>query len=290
VIEMKVFDDYCLENMRPDVAPPSNNAIFGNIRIDDYETPPQSLDHTPCHNTVIISRSSLPLVQLEMGGERRDQSFTVGDVMIYPAGVKQSACWDQNNAYTVITIETNFFNSTAHDHRDSDYVDLLSCFPQSDPLICGVAQTLSGQIQHLRSVNLEYIDQVAATLVVHLLEKYSSVASKLPESSHALSSKQLKMLHRYIEDNLSRKIPLQELANLVGVSLYYFINLFKRSTGKTPAQYIKHQRLKKAIHLLHGTNMEIGLIAQKVGFYDHSHLCRVFRDCLSATPDQYRKN
>jgi AraC family transcriptional regulator len=287
---MKVFDDYCLENMRPDVAPPSNNAIFGNIRIDDYEAPPQSLEHTHCHNTVIISRSSLPLVRLEMGGERRDESFTAGDIMIYPAGVKQSACWDQNNAYTVITIETNFFDGTAYDYRDSDYVDLLPRFPQPDPLICGVAQTLSSQIQHRRSINLEYIDQVAATLVVHLLENYCSVASKLPESSHALSGKQLKLLYRYIGDNLSRKIPLQELADLVGVSLYYFIHLFKRSTGKTPAQHIKHQRLKKAIHLLNGTNMEIGLIAQQVGFYDHSHLCRIFRDCLSATPDQYRKN
>jgi AraC family transcriptional regulator len=289
-MKMKVVDDYCLENMRPDVAPPCNNVIFGNIRIDDYETPPQSLEHTPCHNTVIISRSSLPLVSLEMGGERRDVSFTAGDIMIYPAGVKQSACWDQNNAYTVITIETSFFDSVAYDYRDSDYADLLPRFPQSDPLICGVAQTLSSQIQHQRSINLEYIDQVAVTLVVHLSENYCSVASKLPESSHALSGKQLKLLHRYIEDNLSRKIPLQELADLVGVSLYYFIHLFKRSTGKTPAQYIKHQRLKKAIHLLNGTNMEIGLIAQQVGFYDHSHLCRIFRDCLSTTPDQYRKN
>jgi AraC family transcriptional regulator len=287
---MKKIDEYCLEIMRPDVAPPENNAIFSDIRIDNYEHSPQSIEHTPYHNSIIVSRNSLPSVQLEIGGKCRNQSFKMGEIMICPAGIKHMAAWDQTNAYTVITVEKLFFDNAAYDYRDPDYVDLLSCFPQSDPLIWGIAQTLSDKIQSKRPISSNYINQIATTLVVHLLENYSSVASKLPESSHALSGKQLNLLCQYIEDNLSQDIPLQDLANLMGVSLYYFIRLFKRSTGTTPAQFITHRRLKKAIHLLNSTNLEIGSIAQEVGLYDHSHLCRVFRSCLSATPGQYRKN
>jgi AraC family transcriptional regulator len=283
-------DDYCLQNMRPDVSPPDNNAIFNSIRIDNYTAPPQSVEHTPCHNTIIISTNDSGLAQLEMGGERRDEFFRSGDIMIYPAGIKQSASWDQENAYAVVTIETSFFNSIAHEYRNPDCIDLLPCPPHPDPLICGAAQIITGQMQHKKLINLEYIDQISAILSVHLLQNYCSTKLKLPQSNHSLSWKQLNLLYQYIDDNLSKTIALQDLANLVGFSLYYFIRLFKQSVGKTPAQYITHQRLKKAIHLLNLEHLDIGLIAQQVGFYDHSHLCLAFRKHLSATPEQYRGN
>jgi AraC family transcriptional regulator len=285
------MDDYCLKNLRADLAPPCNNAIFSSLRVDEYKHSPQFLEHTPHHNTIIVSRNASPLAtQLEIGGERRDESIAAGDVIINPAGVKQSAVWDKGNTHVVIiTLDTNFFEHAAYEYKNPDCIDLLPHLPQSDPLICAIAQVISEQIQR-QNFNVEYIDQMGVTLVVHLLENYCSTVSKLPESSHALSSNQLRLVHQYIEDNLSKGISLQELANFVGVSPYYFIRLFKKSTGKTPAQHITHQRLKKAIHLLSSTNLDVGVVAQQVGFYDHSHLCRTFRICLSATPNQYRKN
>jgi hypothetical protein len=68
-------DSFNSENMRPDITPPCNKAIFDNIRIDDYHLPPQSLEHTPCYNSIIISKTFSPLVRRELGGERRDEPF-----------------------------------------------------------------------------------------------------------------------------------------------------------------------------------------------------------------------
>jgi AraC family transcriptional regulator len=286
---MENNDDYCLQNMRPDISPPDNNAIFNSIRIDNYTVPPQSVEHTPCHNTIIISTNDSGLAQLEMGGERRDAFFRSGDIMVYPAGIKQSACWDQNNSYAVVTIETSFFRNVAHEYGDPDRIDLLPCPPHPNQLIYGAAQ-IFGQMHHKKLISLEYIDQLAVTLSINLLENYCSTEFKSLQSSHSFSWKQLNLLYQYIDDNLSKTIALQDLANLVGFSPYYFIRLFKKSTGKTPAQYITHQRLKKAIHLLNLEHLDIGLIAQQVGFYDHSHLCLAFRKHLSATPEQYRGN
>jgi AraC family transcriptional regulator len=286
------MDDYCLKNLRADLAPPCNNAIFSSLRVDEYKHSPQLLEHTPHHNTIIVSRNASPLwTQLEIGGERRDESIAAGDVIINPGGVKQSAVWDRGNTHVVIiTLDTNFFEHAAYEYKNPDCTDLLPCFPQTDPLICAIAQVITAQIQRQNLVNLEYIDQMAVALIVHLLENYCSTVSKLPGNPHESSNTQLRRIYQYIEDNLDRNILLQELANLLGVSLYHFIRSFKKSTGKTPAQYITNQRLKKAIHLLNSTNLEISTIAQQAGFYDHSHLCRAFRSYLSATPNQYRKN
>jgi AraC family transcriptional regulator len=288
---MKNNDDYCLQNMRPDVAPPDDNAILGNIRIDNYAfTAHIELNHTPCHNTLIVSTNYLPLARLDVGGKCKDYSSNIGDILVYPAGIKQFASWDQENTYAVVTIESNFFKHIAYEHNNPDRIDLLASPPQPDPLIFSITQIINAQAQHRSLISLEYIDQVTTVLATHLQKSYCSTVFKPPDDSHVLSWKQLQLLYRYIENNLEETIPLQDLANLVGVSLYYFIRLFRRSTGETPAQYIMSRRLKRAIYLLNTTDLEIGMIARQVGFYDHSHLCRSFRKQLSTTPDQYRNN
>jgi AraC family transcriptional regulator len=229
-------------------------------------------------------------VRRELGGERRDESFSFGHVITNPANVTHSACWDQVATYTVITIENDFFDHTAYECRYPDRIDFLPQFPRSDPFTYGISQLLGSEIQCQRSANLEYIDQLATDLVIHLLQNYCSIRN-LPENNHVLSTSQLQSLLEYIEDNLSRKIRLEELANFVGMSRYHFSRLFKKTTSNTPAQYITQRRLERATHLLKTTNLDVGSIARQTGFYDHSHLCRIFRENLSgATPDQYRKN
>jgi AraC family transcriptional regulator len=270
-------DSFNSENMRPDITPPCNKAIFDNIRIDDYHLPPQSLEHTPCYNSLIISKSFLPVVRRELGGERRDEAFNVGHVITNPAGVSHSACWDQAASYSVLTIENNFFNHTAYEFRDPDRIDFLPQFPKFDPHTYGISQLLDLQIQCQKSVDLERIDELATDLVVHLLQNDCSIICDLPENNHVLSTCQLQRVFEYIEDNLSRKIRLQELADLLGLSRFYFSRQFKESTNTNISQHITERRLKKAIHLLQKTNLGVGAIARQAGFHDHSHLCRVFR-------------
>jgi hypothetical protein len=173
-------DSFDSENIRPDI-PPCNKAIFDNIRIDDYHLPPQSLEHAPCYNSVIISKTFVPLVRRELAGERRDEPFNIGHSIINPAMVSHSACWDRVVSYTVITFENSFFNHMAYEYRDPDCIDLLPHQPQPDPRIYGMGQALSSQIQCQKSVNLEYIDEIATNLVIHLLQNYCSTIGRFTE-------------------------------------------------------------------------------------------------------------
>jgi AraC family transcriptional regulator len=79
------------------------------------------------------------------------------------------------------------------------------------------------------------------------------------------------------------------MAKVVGVSRYYFVRLFKNSTGLTPYQYLIECRLEKAKDLLINTQLPISNIAHLSGFATHSHLTKVFQKHLSITPKIYRQ-
>jgi AraC family transcriptional regulator len=277
-------DDFLLLAMRPDVAIPTKNNFFGSVRVDTYKSPALSIEHTPQHNTIVVSQNPSPVIaKFEIGGERTEKSVKFGDVLVFPAGVPHAATWEQESNYIVTTIETGFYRSV--EHRYPDKIDLLPRFPHDDSLIQGIVQMFGGVC---RPISPEYIDQVALTLVIHLLEHCGEKSPKTPENNHLLSGAQLRTMDEYIDVNLHRYIPLQELAELLNVSISYFSRTAKASVGVPPAQYITNKRLARAILLLKGTTLSIGSIANTVGFCDHSHLCRVFQACLSSTPDQYR--
>jgi AraC family transcriptional regulator len=291
LVSAQYEDSFKVENMRPDITPPTNKVIFDSMRIDDYHLPPQLLDNAPIHNSIIISNSSLPLVRRELGGDRKEESFNIGHTIISPAQISHSACWDEEASFTVITLETKFFEHMAHEYINPDSVDLLPHFAQADPFIYSIGQIFSSKMRFQQPISRMYLDQMATTISVHLLENYCSIRHKFSENNYELSGIEMQQIVEYIQANLHRKLSLEELGNLLGMSRYHFARLFKKTTGNTPAQYITQRRLERAIHLLKTTNLGVGSIARQTGFYDHSHLCRIFRENLSgATPDRYRKN
>ena len=46
-------------------------------------------------------------------------------------------------------------------------------------------------------------------------------------------------MKKYIEMNYNKEIRIQEIADYFGISLYYMIHQFKKSTGMTPGAFRK---------------------------------------------------
>lgn len=281
---------FSLENMLPGFTPPSSNTIFNDIRIDNYCLPAQQISHVACNHSIFVSNSFIPSLSRDLDGLRGSDSLRIGDVIVNPSGVNHTASWDRDMSYTILTINKNYFNDTAYEFLNPDHIDLLPSFSPIDPFIHGIIKLISAQSQYRESVNLTCVDELALSFVTHLFKNYCSVTHKLHTNNYSLSYAQLNTVQEYIKSNLSQKIRLQGLADLLGISRYHFARLFKTTTNITPAQYIMQQRLEKATLLLKRTNLDAGLIARQTGFYDHSHLCRVFRQHFSVTPEQYRRN
>ena len=211
-----------------------------------------------------------------------------GDFVIVPGNTSHQVVWNKPGNAVSIAIEPTVFAQTIHEVVDPDRVELLPHFATSDPLVYQIGLALkSALVKHGTSSRL-YAETLINTLIVHLLEYYSvgrqnsseCVGAKLPQYK-------LQQIIDYIYAHLDRDLSLKELGTVVKMSPHYFSQLFKKTTGITPHQYIIRCRIERAKDLLKQGKSSIAEIAKQVGFVDQSHLYRYFKRLVGITPKTF---
>ena len=92
---------------------------------------------------------------------------------------------------------------------------------------------------------------------------------------------------RYMEEHLC-SVTLQELSEVFSYSPSRCSAIIKEGTGKPYSTVLREYRLQTAARLLLETEDSTMQIAERVGFYDSSHLHKVFLAAYGKTPAQYR--
>lgn len=92
----------------------------------------------------------------------------------------------------------------------------------------------------------------------------------------------------YMEENISEKISLIDLASDLGVSYSTFKNTFKSQTDCTPVEFLRQLRIRKARFLLGTTSKPIKVIALECGFGTAEYFCNCFKTEAGQTPMEYR--
>nr|WP_242053378.1 AraC family transcriptional regulator [Nostoc parmelioides] len=105
-----------------------------------------------------------------------------------------------------------------------------------------------------------------------------------------VSTHRLQQVLSYIHSHLDQPIQLAELAEIYGLSPYYFCRLFKQLMGVAPYQYVLQQRMEKAKQLLQQGQYAIADIALMVGCADQSHLTKHFKKYTGVTPKYFAEN
>ncbi len=104
------------------------------------------------------------------------------------------------------------------------------------------------------------------------------------------SSNKIKVLYEFVQNNYSKKITLNEAANLVNMSNVSFNRFIKRRTGKTFVDYLNEVRIGYASKFLIEKDLGISEIAFICGFNSIANFNRVFKKNKKRTPTQYRND
>jgi AraC family transcriptional regulator len=134
-----------------------------------------------------------------------------------------------------------------------------------------------------------YGEALATALAVHLVQHYAVCPPTLQAYHGGLPKARLRHLLAYMQEHLADDLSLPELAGVAQMSPYYFSRLFKESTGLSPHQYLLHQRVERAKHLLADPRRRIADVSQGLGFAAQSHFTAVFRKLVGTTPRAYRR-
>jgi AraC family transcriptional regulator len=182
----------------------------------------------------------------------------------------------------------------------------------TDRLISREAQSPEGSTQDLSSVAEQLIeaagkarkgDHEATTAhIAHamaLLRRILGPESIAPHSPSGASAPGVRgglpawaarKVIAHVEANLSRRIPIGELARLLGLSASHFCRVFKCTLGASPRDYVLRRRIQMAQELMLTTPEPLSSIAARCGMCDQQHFTRSFHRLVGETPHSWRRS
>jgi YesN/AraC family two-component response regulator len=129
------------------------------------------------------------------------------------------------------------------------------------------------------------------TLITHLLRQCNAQ----PVSDFEIISKrnQIERLEKildYINDNYSKDISLDSIANKFFMNSSYFSDYFKRNIGINYSEYLSKKRINQAIQLLNESRMSSTEAAFNCGFNNVTSFYNAFKKVTGMSPGDYLKS
>ena len=100
---------------------------------------------------------------------------------------------------------------------------------------------------------------------------------------------QARRISAYVEENISARIHIKQLARLVGLSASHFCRAFKSSFGTSPRDYVLRRRIEVAQALMLTTPAALSAIAVSCGMCDQQHFTRSFGRIVGESPSTWRR-
>lgn len=139
--------------------------------------------------------------------------------------------------------------------------------------------SLNNHDKYTNSLNTLYIQELIISIAKER-EVLSIEKKKNPEYLKAIE---------YIDEHLSDKITLSDIAEYANITTKTLTRHFKKNQNMSPMRYVNFMRIEKAKALLQGNN-SIGQIASALGFDDPLYFSTVFRRFTGLSPEKYRKS
>lgn len=100
----------------------------------------------------------------------------------------------------------------------------------------------------------------------------------------------LENIMKYIEDNIAEEtLNVEDLSQHIGMSRGNLYRKLKMLTGKSPVEFIRHIRLKRASQLLKQHKMYINEVSYMVGFQNVTYFRKCFKEEFGYTPTEFAK-
>jgi AraC-like DNA-binding protein len=125
-----------------------------------------------------------------------------------------------------------------------------------------------------------------SNLLMHIL---SSKFNEKNNKNFIQHKESINNVMQYIASNYMHQITVDDFADIIHLSKYYFLKIFKQYIGTSPYEYLINYRINEAKILLKTTDSSISQISLLVGFLNESNFIKHFKRITHLTPLTYRK-
>jgi AraC family transcriptional regulator len=264
----------------------SANSNWNGLLIESYRVP--KLGPTPRfsysdRHVVSIQREGV----VEVHETKLPKELYPGSIAICPADAPQSSFTFSNARMVVAMLDPAFVRRAVGDAINADTVEILSSIPVHDEQLDHLVRAAEIEIGLGLPSGRMFLESLGTAMAVHLLTHHATKRVTPRQYGNVMPPHLLRRTIHFIQENLGQDMSLADLCAGVQMSKYHFCHLFKRSTGLSPHQYVKRERIQRARQLLAEHRLSLVEIANDLGFSDQSHFTRTFRTVVGVTPSQY---
>lgn len=95
---------------------------------------------------------------------------------------------------------------------------------------------------------------------------------------------------RFIRENAEKKLSLNDIADHVNLSPYYFSHLFKEETGCSPVQFLSQCKINLAKTMLKTTIQSVSEISDYLGYSSSASFINAFSNRTGVSPLKFRNS
>lgn len=222
-------------------------------------------------------------------GRTRRAEHGPGSLYLLPTGTRDRFTRSAPTSHLTLVMTPYFLSRALEETAHLADVELVPNWSLLDPHISSLMLTLSSDLKDGSPAGPLYGESLGVALAHYLIRRHSVRAIRQGVYKGGMPTLRLNRVLDFMRQNYAKETRLWELAQLAGMSPHYFCDLFKKSTGLTPHQYLVRCRIDQAKILLRGREFGISQIAKATGFADQSHFSKVFRRIVGVTPTQFRQ-
>jgi len=273
-------------------APPklsSSAARWRRIAVEEYAVPAcliERHEHPEIFLQIVLTGS----VKYEVATRGRSKRYDAipGTTFILPRGTVDEVRWEGPTRRLAVAIDPDLLVGAAGKTMSRDDIELVEHWALVDPHLAAILQAMRLDLADGSPAGRLYGESLATALGVYLVRRYGARSAVPRSHKGGMPERRLRRVLDYIGENLTKDLGINQLARVAGMSPHYFSELFRKSVGRPPHQYVLWQRIERAKVSLRNPNRSVLEAGLSAGFENPSHFARAFRRLVGATPRQFR--
>ena len=233
-------------------------------------------------------------------GKRRIGShiscYTEGDLILIGSNLPHCGLTDKltgNKSETVVQMKTDFLGNDFFEIPEMKNIQGL--FERAKVGISfhgGIKAKIGEKMEALEYLSdfrrllaiLNIFNDLALTTDYKLLN-----AEGFSLEAEVKDNNRINIVFNHVKSNFTEEIKLEEIADMVSMTVPSFCRYFKKITNKTFTQFVNECRLVHASKLLAEQPLSITEVCFECGFNNFSHFNKSFKTFTGQNPSQYRK-
>ncbi len=202
---------------------------------------------------------------------------------VFQISIRKGELEKQHIPYLTQSYKTGLFDS----FYLNPYVQLTGKIKDMADMLC--EDMLSEYNKHIAM----HVNKMMA-YIARLLELCTNTSDRIASKREIITTKSknecIGNSLTYMHENMSKKLAIDDIANIATMSRRTFTSNFNFMVGRTCSNYTTLMRMSSAMQMLKHSRKSISEIAEECGFFDSSHFAMKCNEMYGESPLTIRRN